>query len=115
MQAAVRDFVDAMAKLGLNPRVEAELVICSVIPASGAHAGDCVAVGVAEGELRSWPQVPPHWIHLPGSVVFSNTNCKASPKATWLQHSRNCAGWGDAPAAVCWHAHVQAVLSETVL
>ena len=114
MQPPATAFVDAMAKLGLRPRVEAELVICAVTPVAGTHAGACVEVGVAAAELGDWPQVPPHWVHLPDNVVFNRTNSKASSMAEWLQHSRNCAGWGDAPAAVCWHAHVQAVLSEAI-
>lgn len=114
MQPPVEAFVDAMAGLGLCPRVEAELVVCEVTPAAGAHAGTCVEVGVAVSELGDWPHAPPHWVHLPSAVRFSSTNSQPSPKTGWLQHSRNSAGWGDAPAAVCWHAHLQAVLSETV-
>ena len=114
MQTPVAAFVDDMAKFGLCPRVEAELVVCDVTPAAGAYAGGRVEAGVAAAELGDWPHAPPHWVHLPDAVVFNSTNSKASPRAGWLQHSRNCAGWGDAPAAVCWHAHLQAVLNEAV-
>ena len=114
MQPPVAAFVEAMDRLGLRPKVEAELVVCEVAPAAGAHAGDRVEAGVAPAELGDWPHAPPHWVHLPAGIRFNSTNSKASPKAGWLQHSRNCAGWGDAPAEVCWHAHLQAVLGEAV-
>ena len=112
MQPPAQAFVDAMTKLGLSPAVEAGLVICRITPAAGARAGRAVEVGAAVDELGGWPQVPPHWIHLPADVGFASTNSDNSPKTGWLKHSRNSAGWGDAPPAVCWTAHLQAVLSE---
>ena len=112
MQPPVQAFVDSMAKLGLSPVVEAELVICRITPAAGGRAGSAVEVGAAVDELGGWPQVPPHWIHLPVDVKFTNTNSERSTKAGWLRHSRNSSGWGDAPPEVCWTAHLQAVLSE---
>ena len=107
-------FMDDMAKLGLAPGEEAGLVICRVTPVGGAHAGTAVAVGVAVEELASWPQAPPHWIHLPSEISFARTNSEPSTKPGWQRHSRNSAGWGDAPAAVCWAAHLQAVLDEAI-
>lgn len=70
INVGVQGFVEAMTGLGLNPRIEAELVIYEVEPVEGAHAGTKVETGVAVGELTSWPQEPPHWVHLPSSVVF---------------------------------------------
>lgn len=101
-----------MAERGLSPVVEAELVVCRITPADGARAGRPVEVGAAVDELGGWPQVPPHWIHLPADVRFAGTNSENSAKTGWLRHSRNPAGWGDAPPGVCWTAHLQAVLSE---
>ena len=107
-------FMDDMAKLGLSPEEEAGLVICRVIAVGGARAGNVVEVGVAVDELASWPQAPPHWIHLPADIEFARTNSQPSPKPGWCKHSRNSAGWGDAPPAVCWAAHLQAVLHEAI-
>ena len=114
MQPPVQAFVDSMAKLGLSPVVEAELVICRIIPVAGARSSRTVEVGAAVDELGGWPQVPPHWIHLPADVRFASTNSENSAKAGWLRHSRNSSGWGDAPPEVCWTAHLQAVLSEAI-
>ena len=74
-------FIDDMAKLGLAPEEEAGLVICRVTPVGGAHAGTAVAVGVAVEELASWPQAPPHWIHLPSEIEFARTNSRAISQA----------------------------------
>ena len=103
-----------MARLGLFPAVDAGLVICRIAAIGGALAGSAVEVGVAVDELAGWPQAPPHWIHLPGEIEFAATNCEPSPKPGWLMHSRNSAGWGDAPPAVCWAAHLRAVLDEAI-
>ena len=64
MEFAVQRFVDDMTELGLDPRVEAELVICRVTPIDGARAGTPVETGVSLDELGSWPQVPAHWVVL---------------------------------------------------
>lgn len=112
MERPAQEFVEAMSRLGLSPKLEAGLVIFRITPAAGARAGKPLEVGVSLGELTGWPQVPPHWIHLPSDVQFIKTNSAPSPKTGWNKHSRNSAGWGDAPAEVCWTAHIQAVLSE---
>ena len=112
MELGVRRFVRDMAEFGLDRRVEAELVIYRVTPIDGARAGTAVETGVSLDELGSWPQVPPHWVHLPASVRFPETNSQPSPKSGWLMHSRQITGWGDAPPASGWASHVRAVLSE---
>ena len=114
MQPGVRRFIDELTGLGLDPAVEAELVVSRVTPVDGARAGTPVETGVALDELESWPELPPHWVHLPDGVHFRETNSKPSPKPGWLMHSRQLTGWGDAPAGVAWAAHVRAVLSEAV-
>ena len=112
MQAEVQRFIADMTELGLAPEVEAELVVYRVTPIDGAYAGTHVVTGVSVDELSSWPQVPPHWVHLPASVRFPQTNSQPSPKSGWLMHSRQITGWGDAPPAVEWASHIRAVLSE---
>ena len=112
MDKGVQRFVDDMTKAGFAPKVEAEIVIFQIVPVDGARAGCPVDTGVSSGELDPWPQAPPHWIHFPDDVTLSRTNSQMSPKSGWLMHSRNLAGWGDAPPAVSWASHVRAVLSE---
>ncbi|MDE0613423.1 MAG: hypothetical protein OXI32_03310 [bacterium] len=107
----MEDFIAEMARLGLSPREEAGLVICEIIPVTGPRAGTTVEVGVAADELERWPDEPPHWVHMPADIGFPYRS-GPSPKEGWAKHSRNNAGWGDAPAAACWTAHLQAVLAE---
>ena len=114
MQTGVEAFIQDMTELGLETRLEAELVIYKVVAVDGAYAGRPVETGIGIGELEPWPQVPPHWLHFPTDVRFSSTNSNPSPKSGWLMHSRQIAGWGDAPAGVAWVSHVRAVLSEGV-
>ena len=105
-------FIDDMTEIGLTPTVEDELVVYRVTPVDGARAGTPVETGISLEELGPWPQVPPHWVHLPASVRFPQTNSQPSPRAGWLMHSRQIAGWGDAAPAVAWVSHIRAVLSE---
>ena len=114
MQPGVQQFVDDMAELGFDPVIEAELVVHTVIPVSGGLAGQLVQAGVGQDELTTWPQVPPHWIHLPATVGFRETNSQESPKSGWLMHSRQIEGWGDSAPNTGWASHLQAVLSEVV-
>ena len=112
MQSGERGFIDAMAQLGLKPRLDAGLIICCFTPVEGARAGDSIELGVSVDELAPWPQVPPHWIHLSSDIRFLRTNSRPSSRSGWLMHSRNIAGWGDAEPAAGWTSHLQAVLSE---
>jgi hypothetical protein len=106
-------FIENITRLCLHPRVEAGLVLYQVEPVDGARAGTLVDTAVAIDELSRWPQVPPHWIHLPSSVVLARTNSQPSPRADWTMHSRQITGWGrDADPARGWVGHVRAVLSE---
>ena len=113
MEDAVQKFIDDMTASGISVTIEAGLVIYRVTPVDGAYAGRDVETGVDKSELAHWPQVPPHWIHLPSSVSFPRTNSRKSPKSGWLKHSRT-SGWGDAPPVVSWMSHVRAVLSEAI-
>lgn len=114
MQTGVEMFIQNMTELGFETTLEAELVIYRVVALDGAYAGRLIETGVAIGELETWPQLPPHWLHFPSGVQFSQTNSRPSPKSGWLKHSRQTTGWGDVRAGVAWASHVLAVLSETV-
>ena len=112
MGHGVQGFIDALTQHGLDPTVEAGLVLYRITPVEGAHAGIEVETGVSADELSPWPQAPPHWVHLPASIGFPETNSGASTKHGWLKHSRDIIGWGDAPPGVWWTSHVRAVLGE---
>ena len=105
-------FVEHMTRLGLHPRVEAGLVIYAVEPVDGARAGTVVDTAVGVDELGRWPQVPPHWIHLPGDVILARTNSRPSTRPGWTMHSRQIAGWGVDDPGVAWAGHVRGVLGE---
>ncbi len=114
MRSGVQGFVDDMTELGFAPTVEAELVIYRVEPINGAHAGNGVETGVSTEELDRWPQMPPHWIHLPARISFSQTNSQPSPKSGWSMHSRDFKGWGDAAPGKNWASHLRGVLGEAI-
>ena len=105
-------FVEHMVRLGLRPRMEAGLVLYSLEPVEGARAGTVVDTAVAADELARWPQVPPHWIHLPGAVTLARTNSRPSPRSGWTMHSRQVASWGNDDPGVAWASHVRGVLGE---
>ena len=68
MNHGVQGFMDDMTRHGFEPTAEAGLVVYRITPIDGVHSGTAVETGVSTDELTPWPQVPPHWIHLPGDV-----------------------------------------------
>ena len=65
MKTGVEAFIHDMSELGLEAKLEAELVIYQVVAVDGEYAGKPVETAVGIGELQPWPQVPPHWLHFP--------------------------------------------------
>ena len=114
MSRGVGKFIADMERVGFDLIVEAGLVVYQIDPVDGARCGTVVETGVSVDELKAWPQVPPHWVHLPSDVVFSHTNSEPSTKSGWLRHSRKLRGWGDAEPAICWASHVRSVVCEAV-
>ncbi len=114
MDNGVRVFVTDMSNIGVDVTVDAELATFQIDPVDGVWAGTEVETGVSIDELKPWPVVPPHWIHLPGEVKFSHTNSEPSTKTGWLKHSRDFRGWGDAKPAVSWVSHVRGTLSKAI-
>lgn len=115
MANGVDDFIERMTRLGLEPESENDLVIYQIEPVDGALAGTTVATGVAVGELQRWPVVPPHWIHLPESVRFAQTNSRPSTRSGWLMHSRQITRWGQDPdPGVGWASHVRGVVGAAI-
>lgn len=113
MTDPLEQFTAGLRRLGANPETRSGLVIYQVEPVGGRLAGEAVSTAVEVGELAGWPIAPPHWVHLPASVAFVNTNSQASPLPGWLRHSRQLSGWGGDPdPAQGWLAHVRAVVGE---
>lgn len=107
----VDDFVVTLAELGFEPNVEAQLVSYQIEPVDGTYAGVIVSTAVETAELARWPLVPPHWIHLPNTIVFSHTNSQHSTRPGWTKHSRQIKRWGlDPNPAIGWAAHVRSVI-----
>jgi len=112
-QTGESGFIAGLRRCGCQPERRNGVVVFSVVPVEGCHAGKLIETGVSADELRNWPSVPPHWVHLPASVRFSRTNQSASSIPGWVKHSRNIGGWGNASEpAQAWVAHVRAVLGE---
>lgn len=111
MSGGADQFINQLTELGLEPAIEAQLVIYQIEPVEGAHQGAAIATGVEIDELARWPLVPPHWIHLPAGIGFVHTNSQPSSKAGWTKHSRQISRWGqDANPGVGWSGHVRSVL-----
>lgn len=107
----VEAFVAALDAAGADPEIESGLVTYSVMPVSGALAGQVTRTGVILDEVGPWPATPPHWIHLPDEVRFAASNIGGSPRPGWVSHSRDIKAWGTARSPVAaWLAHVRGVL-----
>jgi hypothetical protein len=106
-------FIEGLRNCGAKPHNEGGFIIYRIEPVEGRWAGQEVETAVALAEVARWPLVPPHWIHLPGVVVFRNTNSQPSGITGWTQHSRQIARWGqDQKPASGWLSHVRSVVGE---
>ena len=106
---AAQQFIDDMTADG--PRI-----LYDITPVNGALAGQVVATGVSLNEVQSWPAVPPHWIHLPETVRFEQTNIDSSDCAPgFVRYSRddNYADTSIAPARA-WLSHVRGFVSIAI-
>jgi hypothetical protein len=111
--AGIDGFIAGLAECGITTVVHHGVVTFAVTPIDGAHAGLEVEVGVCTEELGGWPAVPPHWVHLPGTITFTATNSQPSTIPGWLKHSRGTANWGDAThAAQAYVAHLRAIVGD---
>lgn len=111
-----RRFVDDMSAVGALVRAEPGRLVYEVLAVGGAFKGQMVTTGVSLSEVQAWPQVPPHWVHLPDVVVFETTNsdCTDCPPG-WKRHSREFA-FSDMSAApaIVWLRHVRGLLSLAI-
>ena len=111
-----QQFIDDMTALGIPARVDGARVLYEVVAVGGALVGETVTTGVSISEVQSWPMVPPHWIHLPGSVLFVETNMDETDcPPGWNRHSRDF-GYTDMsmPPALAWLRHVRGFISIAI-
>ncbi len=112
----VSRFIEDMAAQGAQVRIDGARLLYEVKAVGGALIGQEVTTGVSVDEVHGWPLSPPHWIHLPGSVTFPETNSDATDcPPGWLRHSREF-GFLDTsvPPALAWLRHVRGFISYAI-
>lgn len=111
-----RRFADDMTAQGAPVTAEPGRLLFNVLVVAGPLAGQVVTTGVSLAEVQNWPQVPPHWIHLPAAVNFTATNSDTTDcPPDWLRHSRDFALTDTSvPPALAWLRHVRGVLSSAI-
>lgn len=114
--SVARRFADDMTAAGASVRAEPGRLMYDVVAVGGALAGQSVTTGVSLAEVQSWPQAPPHWVHLPDTVVFEATNSDVTDcPPGWRRHSREFVFIDmSIPPATAWLRHVRGVLSLAV-
>jgi hypothetical protein len=112
-----RRFADEMQEAAQTPvRAEPGRLVFAVLAIGGALAGEMVETGVSLAELQSWPQVPPHWVHLPDAVVLETTTSDtADCPPGWKRHSREFSFTDTSvPPVMAWLRHVRGLLSLAI-
>lgn len=111
-----RRFADDLTAAGANVRAEPGRLTYEVLAVGGAFAGQLIETGVSLAEVQNWPQVPPHWVHLPDTVSFEATNSDtADCPPGWRRHSREFTFTDmSIPPAKAWLRHVRGLLSQAV-
>lgn len=106
-------FIAGLNRCGVEVAQESG-VVTFMVEAVTSSGPRIVQTGVAAAELHAWPGVPPHWVHLPGSIQFASTNTNASETLPgWTRHSRDIQNWGNAAEpAQAWLAHIRSVLQD---
>lgn len=113
LSLAAQRFVTDMTAVGAPARIDGARILYEVIAVDGTLAGQVVTTGVSIQEVQSWPAVPPHWIHLPDSIAFAQTNMdQIDCPPGWHRHSRDYSYTDTNVApALAWLRHVRGVLS----
>jgi len=111
-----RRFADDMTAAGAPVRAEPGRLMFDILAVGGALAGQWVATGVSLAEVQTWPQVPPHWVHLPETVVFETTNTDTTDcPPGWRRHSREFTHTDTSISpAKAWLSHVRGLLSLAI-
>lgn len=116
LSEAAHQFIKDMTAAGAPARADGPRILYDIIPVNGAFAGQIVSTGVSLSEVQSWPAVPPHWIHLPDSVRFAQTNVDNTDcEPGFVRHSRdyNYTDTSIAPARA-WLSHVRGFVSIAI-
>lgn len=112
----VQRFIDDMTAVGAPARVDGPRILYEVKAVAGTLAGQTVTTGVSISEVQGWPLAPPHWIHLPESVTFAQTNLDDTDcPPGWQRHSREY-NYTDmsVPPALAWLRHVRGLISIAI-
>lgn len=111
-----RRFADDMAAVGAPVRAEPGRLMYDVVAVGGALTGQTVSTGVSLTEVQSWPQTPPHWVHLADAVQFESTNADTTDcPPGWRRHSREFQLIDmSIPPALAWLRHVRGLLSLAI-
>ena len=116
LSEAAQQFITDMTATGASAQVNGPRILYSVTAIGGALAGQTITTGVSVSEVESWPAIPPHWIHLPASVEFEQTNMDETDCLPgWKRHSREY-GYADmsVPPALAWLRHVRGFVSIAI-
>jgi len=113
---ATRQFIADMTAAGAHAHLVGQQILFDVSAVDGPLRGQTVPTGVSVSEVQSWPMVPPHWIHLPETVAFAQTNADTTDcPPGWKRHSREFALTSmTVPPARAWLQHVRGVLSIAI-
>jgi len=113
--AGIDGFIAGLEAQGIEAARRGEVLIYRVTALSGHHSGEEIETGIVAAELAGWPNVPPHWVHLPDSIELPGGSREVSGHiAGWSRYSRPCPGRFDASPAPArdWVAHVRRLLSS---
>jgi len=108
--------MDDMSAAGAATRFDGSRLLYEVLAVSGPFVGQTVTTGVSISELQNWPQIPPHWVHLPDTVTFSETNSDVVDcPPGWKRHSRDFRLTDmSVPPALAWIRHVRGLVSIAI-
>lgn len=111
-----RRFADDITAAGAPVRAEPGRLLFDILAVGGALAGQWMSTGVSLAEVQNWPQAPPHWVHLPDTVVFETTNSDTTDcPPGWRRHSREFTFTDTSiPPAKAWLSHVRGLLSLAI-
>lgn len=116
LSGAAQQFIDDMTAAGASARADGPRILYVITPVNGALAGRVVTTGVSISEVQSWPAVPPHWVHVPETVHFQQTNSDTTDCAPgFVRHSREYTYIDTSVSpARAWLSHVRGFLSIAI-
>ena len=105
-------FLEHLRQHGLKVRRRGELAVVELNIVEGPLRGDEVEVGT--DPPADYPNVPPHWLHLPAALSLKHGTGQASELGTgYLKWSRPHPRWiGDDRSGRRWVAHTRSLLAE---